>query len=498
MPTVSKPAPVGGWNARDDLGNMPETDAVKLVNWRPRPGRCETRAGASGLLSAPTGSYDGLGTIATFRSTFGDVLIYSAGDAIWSDVSISGSPTRPYAGTSTTGVTFWDHAHFQDKFIMTLGDGTNPAQVISYDGSTVSATALNITTGPDEEDIRGVQVHKGRAYYWETAAQSFWYAAAGAFQGDLTEFPLDTAIKSGGALQMMVTLTIDGGGGQDDLAAFIFSSGEVLVYQGDDPGDVAAWELVGSFQIGQPVDPQAHEKIAGTELVYTRDGVVDLSAALQLGRFGESAEFSNKITKAVTDAARDYISESGWQLVHAPGDNCFILNIPTGSGNYTQYIRETDTGAWWECNGWDGRFAVFNDRLHMVVFSGSVPQVVRCFDGTDDTFRSGDSAEAVSTVAIPAFSTMRKPGNRKILTTIKPFTDYGSLVSLKIKGRADFDVSVPTAPTASNLSSASRTAPNISSFANGHFLSYVMQTAERGQQIQWNSTTMFYENAGPV
>jgi hypothetical protein len=498
MPTVGMPAPVGGWNARDDLGNMAPEDAVKLVNWRPRPGRCETRGGTSGFLSNPTGSYDGLGTITTFRSTFGDVLVTSAGDAIWADTTLTGSPTRPYAGTTFDGTVFWDSAHFQDKFIMTLGDGTNPAQVLSYDGSTVSATGLNITTGPNEEDIRGVQVHKGRAYYWETAAQSFWYAAAGAYQGDLTEFPLDTAIKSGGALQMMVTLTIDGGGGVDDLAAFIFSSGEVLVYQGDDPGDSAAWELVGSFQIGQPVDPQAHEKLAGTELVFTRDGVIDLSAALQLGRFGESAEFSNKITNAVTKAARDYIANEGWQVVHAPADNCLILNIPTGSGNYRQYIRETDTGSWWECRGWDGRFAVVNDRLHMVIFNGGTPSVVRCFEGNEDQFRSATNEEAVQSLAIPAFSAFRSPSTRKVLTTVKPLTDYGNNNSLKITGLSEFDDTEPSEPSEAINSTASRTAPNVSVRADGHFLSFALQTAERGQRIQWNSTTLTYQNAGSI
>ena len=55
MGVVSYPAPVGGWNARDDLSNMPVEDAVRLVNWRPRPGYCETRGGTSFPEASPTG-----------------------------------------------------------------------------------------------------------------------------------------------------------------------------------------------------------------------------------------------------------------------------------------------------------------------------------------------------------------------------------------------------------------------------------------------------------
>jgi hypothetical protein len=429
-------------------------------------------------------------------------MILGAGDYLfYYDGSSTGTA---YTGSTKLGAVFWDHAHFQDRFIMTLGDGTNPAQVITYDGSSVSSTDLNITTGPAEEDIRGVQVHKGRAYYWETASQSFWYASAGAYQGDLTEFDLGTVIKSGGALQMMVTLTIDGGGGQDDLACFIFSSGEVVVYQGDDPGDAAAWELVGVFTIGQPVDPLAHEKVAGTELVFTRDGVVDLSAALQLGRFGESAEFSNKITNAVTQAAKDFTIYGGWQVIHSPGDNCVLLNIPTntpGTG-FKQYIRETDTGGWWECKNWNTRFTVYDDSLHCVFVNDlSQLQIYKCFEGGRD-LHIGDSVFGIECSAIPAFSTMRNPSQRKILTAVKPFTNIGETSGITIYGRADFDDSFGTSPGTSVLNPTdSRTSPNISAFANGHFISYSLifsSTSANFSDIRWNSTTMFYENAGSI
>src|SRR6056297_3242565 len=103
MAYAAYPAPVGGWNARDDLGNMPPEDAVVLRNWRPRPGYLETRGGTSGTLATPTGVYDQVGTIVTFRSTFGDVLLWTGGDYIWAWEGGFSSPSAPYTGTSFTG-----------------------------------------------------------------------------------------------------------------------------------------------------------------------------------------------------------------------------------------------------------------------------------------------------------------------------------------------------------------------------------------------------------
>ena len=42
---VSRPAPIGGWNARDALANMPATDAVTMTNWWPTPGLVTVRNG---------------------------------------------------------------------------------------------------------------------------------------------------------------------------------------------------------------------------------------------------------------------------------------------------------------------------------------------------------------------------------------------------------------------------------------------------------------------
>jgi hypothetical protein len=83
---------------------------------------------------------------------------------------------------------------------------------------------------------------------------------------------------------------------------------------------------------------------------------------------------------------------------------------------------------------------------------------------------------------------------------VKPFTNYGSLESLTITGLADFDTTItPDVLDGTDAASTpARTAPNISTGANGNFISYCLQTNDRTQKIQWNSTTLIYDEGGPL
>lgn len=116
----------------------------------------------------------------------------------------------------------------------------------------------------------------------------------------------------------MLNWTNDAGDGVDDYAVFVFSTGEVLVYQGDDPANAAAWSLIGRFQIGEPVSIRAHAKVGGTEIIGTTDGYVDLSVALRDGRYSEKSAYSSKIIRASKDAVSAYRGQFGWEMLLYP------------------------------------------------------------------------------------------------------------------------------------------------------------------------------------
>src|SRR6266404_1398044 len=62
----SLPAPVGGWNARDSLGDMPKTDAVSLENWFPRTTSVDLRAG---YIQSATGLGNQVETLMSYNGS---------------------------------------------------------------------------------------------------------------------------------------------------------------------------------------------------------------------------------------------------------------------------------------------------------------------------------------------------------------------------------------------------------------------------------------------
>src|SRR5262245_52993478 len=76
--TVSLPAPVGGWNAKDSLAAMPETDCVTLDNWLVRTQGLVTRAGIEDWVGEIDGAVE---TLLPYNpSTGGGEMLFAATD----------------------------------------------------------------------------------------------------------------------------------------------------------------------------------------------------------------------------------------------------------------------------------------------------------------------------------------------------------------------------------------------------------------------------------
>ena len=266
---ITVPAPVGGINARDSYASMAPTDAVYLRDYVPT---------TTDVVSAPpcelfldqTGSI--VRSLMPYQAgTASKLLMAAFGGLSWaiSDIT-SGTPSSLASGFNG-GV--FVYSMFQSKLIMC--NGADSPQV--YDGAAVAAI---VATGPTLANLRGVVTFKGRAYYWEKAAQKFWYAAAGAYQGTLTSFPIDTITSTGGKVMLLTTFTRDGGEGSDDLFVIVMDTGEVLIYQGDDPASAAAWELVGKFKVPQPIGVRSVFRWGARTFLVTTEGLIDLAQIL--------------------------------------------------------------------------------------------------------------------------------------------------------------------------------------------------------------------------
>ena len=293
MAVVVMPAPVGGWNARDPLSAMPLGDAVIMLNMVSKGLYVEARAPWVDLTPS---TYDRIHSLHPYYGTASTKLL--AGD--YTAIKEISTGTSSTLGTGFTGDP-WQSTAFNALLILT-GGGT--AQ--SYNGTVLAAL---VTTGALAADLWGCNTYKGRVYYWKKNDDSFWYAAAGAYQGALTEFPLDTQLSKGGYLVMMVSMTMDSGAGADDLAAFVFSTGEVLIYQGDDPAEASAWALVGKYMIPTPLGVRANIRIGANAIVMTRRGYVNLNAIMR-GETGPTGYMSDKISDAIDQIVATYNTDT--------------------------------------------------------------------------------------------------------------------------------------------------------------------------------------------
>lgn len=360
---MSYPAPVKGWNASSSLASMKPDEAIVLDNWFPRPSYCELRGG---YASHATDMTDNGKTLVVHNAMSGTNKMFCATDSGVYDVTIAGA-----VGASVAART--DGKHQWTMF----GDGTNSWLIMCngadkplyFDGSAwtaVDGTTSPALTGLTTTSIIGATVYKGRLLFLEKNSLSFWYLAAGAAGGALTEFDLSGEAKRGGYLMAIATWTRDAGDGQDDVCVFITSEGEALIYQGNNPSSSTSWAKVGSFFIGKPLGRRCVTQFGGDLVVLTQNGTFPLSAALQSANIDYKLALSFKIEDAFTEAARNFGAVFGWKTTIYPAQSALIVNVPVAEdGVHYQYVMNTTTKAWCRFKDWDAEdFAVMNGELY--------------------------------------------------------------------------------------------------------------------------------------
>lgn len=421
---LTLPAPTGGWNTRDAPTNMQLNEAVELINMVPRQGFVEMRGGYE---SHSTGV--GAGNVDLCTQFFDGST----------RALITASPTNIYdstaAGAATslgTGFTNgrWDTAMMNG--IMGFVNGADAPQ--TYDGSTLSGMTIS-GSGLTTTNIIGVHVHKFRSFFWEDGSQSFWYSAINALGGALTEFALGEVAVKGGKLLQVTTWTVDGGSGPDDYIIFIMSSGEVIVYQGSDPGSALNWGLVGIYDIGVPIDERAVIRYGREIMVVTDNDIISLPSA-----FSNPSPPVSKLSGAITDAAFNFGGNPGWELFWYPNETLMMLNVPvaTSPDSFEQYVLNTETGAPSRFTGIPARtWGLYAGNPY---FGGS--------DGTVYRFNSvaNDDGSDIDVTAMYSWQDYGTPAN-KMITAIRPWFKTGGAMDVDIRAGYDFDEPTVSSPS---------------------------------------------------
>lgn len=440
----TKPAPVGGWDAKSSLADMPEENAVILDNWFPDRDRVELRPGSTEYatyLGEFSAEFSTEFTVAPGPETSSLMeyippsgtarLFAGAGTAIW-DTTGGGVSSQEKDGFTNS---IFVHAQFNNGsgHYLFAANGNDTLQI--YNGT---AWADSTITGVTLADVAWVASHQNRVWLGEKNSLTAYYLATAAIAGAATSFSIASYVRRGGYIMGMATWTRDGGDGTDDIAVFITSEGEAVLYQGTDPSSASTWALIGTFYIGRPVNRRAFIKAGADLIVITEGGIVPLSQVLTLDASQAAyAALSDQINQAFADAVRDATGLTDyWGVILYPRRNMMIVNVPVTNDDNVQFAFNTLTGAPCRFTGMNANcWALFNG----LAYYGGVGEVVQFDDGFSD------QGQPIVGYAVQAFSYFDSPGSEKRFSRVEPvlFARNDPLPSIDIM--TDFVISTPSA-----------------------------------------------------
>lgn len=431
---ASLPAPVGGWNARDSLGEMPPLDAVYLTNMFPKTTEVMLRRG---YTEHATGLPDQVETLMEYAGASADKLFAISDGKIY-DVSSAGAVGAPAVSSLTNSR--WQYVNVgttANNYLM-LVNGVDKARF--YTGSAWAKDgdgAPYDITGVDSADCIQINMFKNRVWLVEDGTLNAWYLPTGQIGGSATKFPLNGVASMGGYLMAMATWTIDAGQGMDDYAVFVTSKGQLIMYKGTDPSSVNTFALVGVWVLGAPVGRRCFINLGGDVLLICQDGVLPISGILQSSRVNPRVALTDKIQWAMSEAISTYGSNFGWQLLYYPESNILFLNVPVDSGMQQQYAMNTISKAWCNFTGWHANcWSLFNDQPYF----GGDGFVGHAWNGSTD---AGDDIQGDGK---QAFNYFKMPGVLKRWTMMRPILSTNGTPAVQANVNVDFDDTPPSAP----------------------------------------------------
>ncbi len=426
------PPPVGGLDTLNSIADMPAENAVTMDNFFPQ---AETVILRPDHTSHKTGMTGAVETLIPYTALDGTEKLFAANNGSIYDATTAGA----IGAAVVTGATNdrWQHTSIGTaggQFIH-LCNGADTPQL--YNGTTWA----NVTyTGPTVTDVVWTQLHQRRVWMGETDKLSAWYLGTNAITGLAVEFSFAGVAHKGGYIMAMGTWTRDGGSGPDDVAVFLTSEGEAIVYAGTDPADATAWGLIGVFQVGRPIGRRCMIKAGADLIMLTEDGAVPASLVLSTDRSrAESVAITRQINSAFNAEVRAHGTLFGWQPMLYPRGQMLIFNVPQSTTTSYQYVFNTLTQAPCRFTGINAAcWGLLGDRAYIGDFSGTVHKF--------DTGAKSDNGVNIDGDIVQAFNDLGSSGSEKRVTMIEPlFTSDGD-PAVSVEVNTDFVVKAASAP----------------------------------------------------
>lgn len=410
----SLPAPVGGWDTESALPSMPKLNAVILDNMIPRGGFCEQRRG---FIEQCTGTDAPVETLIEYRGDpAGDTLFAAAGAKIYDVTDAGALPSPSYASAASARWNYTNFANDAGRWAILCNGAQAPLKYKVGSGFSTTTFTYSGAVSFDNTKLKYVFAHKARLHLIEKNSLHVWFGDVNAIAGAVGLLDLGPVFTKGGVLVGGARLTLDGGVGPDDFAAYVTSEGQVAVYQGLDPSDANNWSLVGVYNLPRPIGDRCLVETGVDVLVLTEAGLLSLTNSLRtpLDQQREQS-LSRWISTAFSQAASSYRANDGWEVLLYPGrGSLMMVNVPVAElATSQQFVRCGETGGWCRFTGIDAFcWGYANGKAYF----GSTLGVYQWDTGASD---NGDTIVAD---VLPAFQDF---GNR---ATIKNFTEVRALL----------------------------------------------------------------------
>lgn len=361
------PAPTKGLRTDSPLLGLAPEFAYVLDNMVVQPDGLVSRRGASLWAQGAPGT---LPSLMVYNSATVSEMFVKTSEGIFnvSAAGLVGSAVH----TSTAGdASAVNMATSAGQFLWIV-NGVD--DVALYDGDTwadLNDTSTPALTGVESSDLIHATVYRQRLFALARNFLGFYYLPVDSIAGAMTGFRIGSLCSKGGYAVSQATWTVDGGEGQDDFYAIATSEGQVVVFFGNNPGDLAAWDLRGVYDLGRPVGKNCFVKFGGDLLYLSEDGVVPMSAALVTASVNKGQFLSRYVAPSLQRDISLFLNSFGWGIYLVPSRALVIVNVPSDPSR--QYVYNTQTKAWSTFSGWDAlSWAMYNGQPYFINREGDV------------------------------------------------------------------------------------------------------------------------------
>lgn len=214
---------------------------------------------------------------------------------------------------------------------------------ITFDGTSFATSAFTTTTGQDPAEFDGVIAHQDRPFFWRTGVDlDFYYGEVGGITGALSQFPLSRLGNIEGSIQSMYSMTVDAGHGMNDVLVIFTTEGNIVAYEGLNPGDAQDWRQLNRLKIAPTISKHGFVQVGGDTWLLTSQGLVSAQDTMRSAKLA----LVNSVSRAVQKELVAQIKEGGEWQVHKSADASMVIINRVFNGVATQHILSTESDAW--------------------------------------------------------------------------------------------------------------------------------------------------------